>query len=163
MSDVAKTLEDRDREYGKFSSVANMAQELKRTVDMYDKGDLDNDQREAIDMILLKISRIINGNPKNIDSWHDVAGYATLIENRLLNVSNQLNNKTGTYYNPDSRSSWLQQLENVHYNPGHLRGEDRGGQSNHCGEDSDCERVGYPALDFSLIEARKANETGFSK
>jgi len=34
-------------------------------------------------MVVHKISRILNGNPNNIDSWHDIVGYASLVEKRL--------------------------------------------------------------------------------
>lgn len=34
-------------------------------------------------MIAGKIARIINGDPNYVDSWHDIAGYATLIEQEL--------------------------------------------------------------------------------
>jgi len=45
--------------------------------------DMSGDQQEAIDMILHKIARIVNGNPNYKDSWTDIIGYATLIERRL--------------------------------------------------------------------------------
>jgi hypothetical protein len=44
---------------------------------------LASDQKEALDMIVHKIARILNGNPNVHDHWHDIAGYATLIANRL--------------------------------------------------------------------------------
>lgn len=34
-------------------------------------------QRLAISMIFLKVARVLS-NPKNADSWHDIAGYAKL-------------------------------------------------------------------------------------
>ncbi len=36
-------------------------------------------------MIFHKIARIINGDPNYADSWVDIAGYATLVANRLEN------------------------------------------------------------------------------
>lgn len=48
--------------------------------------DLDPDQREALEMIAHKIARILNGDPNYADSWHDVAGYATLVADRLQGV-----------------------------------------------------------------------------
>ena len=42
------------------------------------------DQLEALDMIFSKIARIINGDPNYADSWHDIAGYAKLIDDRLV-------------------------------------------------------------------------------
>ena len=44
---------------------------------------LPDDAREALDMIALKMSRIIHSNDNRVDSWHDKAGYATLVENRI--------------------------------------------------------------------------------
>lgn len=44
---------------------------------------LDLDQAEALDMIMNKIGRIVNGNSNNVDSWQDIAGYAQLIVERL--------------------------------------------------------------------------------
>ena len=45
--------------------------------------ELDDDQIEALDMIASKIARVVNGNPNHIDSWIDIAGYATLVADRL--------------------------------------------------------------------------------
>jgi hypothetical protein len=41
------------------------------------------DQLQALDMIATKISRIVHGNPNHTDSWIDIAGYATLVADRL--------------------------------------------------------------------------------
>jgi len=37
-------------------------------------------------MILHKIARIVNGDPDYTDSWHDIAGYAKLVEDRLNGI-----------------------------------------------------------------------------
>ena len=34
-------------------------------------------------MIQHKIARILNGDLRYADSWHDIAGYATLVDKRL--------------------------------------------------------------------------------
>lgn len=44
---------------------------------------LANDQSDAFYMIAVKISRIINGDPDYADNWRDIAGYATLVADRL--------------------------------------------------------------------------------
>ena len=44
---------------------------------------LEVDQREALDMIALKVSRILSGDPNVKDHWDDIAGYANLISERL--------------------------------------------------------------------------------
>lgn len=43
-------------------------------------------------MILHKIARIMNGDPDHIDHWHDIAGYATLIEWILTNDRTNITN-----------------------------------------------------------------------
>jgi hypothetical protein len=44
---------------------------------------LADDQREALDMIVHKIGRILNGDPNYQDSWQDIVGYAKLVADRL--------------------------------------------------------------------------------
>ena len=41
-------------------------------------------QRESLIVIAQKIARILNGNPNEPDHWHDIAGYATLVEKELI-------------------------------------------------------------------------------
>lgn len=36
-----------------------------------------------LEMIAHKIARILNGDPNYADNWHDIAGYATLIDLQL--------------------------------------------------------------------------------
>ena len=87
---IQKTLKERDTRYGVFAGHAQVTQDLKSVIRARssDWARLSKDQQEAIDMILHKIGRIINGDPNYIDSWHDISGYATLVENRLQNEQN---------------------------------------------------------------------------
>lgn len=85
-TDVDGILNDRAKDYGKFIEGAEIMQMLKRIVHNYIEArdtQLAFDQREALDMIMHKVGRIINGNPDKIDNWVDVAGYATLVADRL--------------------------------------------------------------------------------
>jgi hypothetical protein len=85
-TDVDQVLDSRAKDYGKFIEGAEIMQMLKRLVHNYieDRGTpLAFDQREAIDMIIHKLGRIINGNPDKVDHWVDIAGYATLVAERL--------------------------------------------------------------------------------
>lgn len=86
MSAVEQTLAERGQRYGLFTGHAHVAQDLKRIVRLHlmarDKK-LTDDQQEALDMIFHKIGRIVNGDPDYADSWHDIAGYAKLIDDRL--------------------------------------------------------------------------------
>jgi hypothetical protein len=42
-----------------------------------------HDQALALQMIVQKLARIANGDPDHLDSWLDIAGYATLVAERL--------------------------------------------------------------------------------
>ena len=44
---------------------------------------MEADKKEAIHMILVKLSRIIYGNHDHADHWDDIAGYALLVADRL--------------------------------------------------------------------------------
>jgi Domain of unknown function (DUF6378) len=82
--DLKTILEERGSEYGDFTEQAQISQALQditRAGRSYTT--MDSYQREALAMILHKISRIVNGNTRNVDSWADIAGYATLVANRL--------------------------------------------------------------------------------
>lgn len=87
---MTETLDSRAKAYGAFSDNARLAQALKRAMadhaSDHDRTFAD-DQWEALEMIASKMSRIVNGNPDGIDNWHDIAGYATLIADRLRGVS----------------------------------------------------------------------------
>ncbi|WP_294948256.1 DUF6378 domain-containing protein [Sulfurivirga sp.] len=70
--------------YGRFDHGARIMQRIKqqmRTADGWQR--LAPDQQEALEMIAHKIGRILNGDPNHVDSWVDIAGYATLIVNKL--------------------------------------------------------------------------------
>jgi len=85
-SNVDTILDSRAKDYGKFIQGAQIMQMIKRIVHTYTEmrdTQLAFDQREALDMIVHKMGRIINGNPDKVDSWRDIAGYATLVADRL--------------------------------------------------------------------------------
>ena len=84
--DVNSILDVRANNYGKFKDGAELMQSLKRSMAAHaakhDKTFAD-DQWEALEMIIHKMGRIVNGNPDVTDHWVDIAGYATLIADRL--------------------------------------------------------------------------------
>lgn len=83
-STLTQTLQTRGARYGTFQDNARIAQRLKDVVRSAGKWDeMSHDQREAVDMILSKVSRLTTGDPDYIDNWHDISGYAQLIEERL--------------------------------------------------------------------------------
>jgi len=86
MPDIDVTLDARAVNYGTFKDGAELMQSLKRRMAehavKHDKTFAD-DQWEALEMIVHKMGRIVNGNPDVVDHWVDIAGYATLIADRL--------------------------------------------------------------------------------
>lgn len=83
---VDKTLDARAEMYGKFKDGAALMQAIKRVLadhaTRHNKTFAD-DQWEALEMIVHKMGRIVNGDPDVTDHWVDIAGYATLIADRL--------------------------------------------------------------------------------
>lgn len=84
MNNINDTLSEREKRYGDFHNHAWITQCIKDAM-THDDGwyKLNSSQKEALEMIAHKIGRIINGDPNYADSWHDIAGYATLVENEL--------------------------------------------------------------------------------
>lgn len=96
-TNITETLQERGQRYGKFKGHAEITQALKRLIMLHTPTSrvlpgggtgpfLAADQQEALDMICHKIGRIINGDPDYADSWHDIAGYAQLVADRLNGV-----------------------------------------------------------------------------
>ena len=93
---VTNTLADRGKVYGSFHGNAFVSQELKRTLQSgtgWPK--LSDTQKEALELICTKIGRIMTGDPSFIDNWHDITGYASLVEESLVFASAELPNVLG--------------------------------------------------------------------
>lgn len=84
MTDISDTLNERGARYGRFSAQAEISQGLKDLMQVTPNWEkLQANQREALEMIQHKIARLLNGDPNYDDSWHDIAGYATLVKDYL--------------------------------------------------------------------------------
>ncbi len=86
MSDIREVLNERGVNYGSFTGQSELSQLLKKTIDveLSKRGkSLDSYQKEALEMIMHKIARIINGNANYADSWLDISGYASLVVAQL--------------------------------------------------------------------------------
>lgn len=81
MADLQKTLDERGAEYGDFGVMCDKIQAIKQAYGSL--ANLPATHAEALEMIATKIGRILTGNPNNEDSWRDIAGYATLVADRL--------------------------------------------------------------------------------
>lgn len=87
---VESTLKERGSRYGTFSGHSDVTQALKHVITLNLRRrnkDLPAYQQEALDMICHKIGRIVNGDNNYADSWHDIAGYAQLVDD-ILNGKN---------------------------------------------------------------------------
>lgn len=85
MSDIDNTLQKRASDYGdsflEQCAYSQGIKEIMRKSPQWDK--MQTDQKEAMEMIATKLSRLLYGNCNHIDSWHDIIGYARLVETRL--------------------------------------------------------------------------------
>ena len=81
---IDATLAERGNRYGSFTGHAKITQAIKAAmIDSPNWDDLDDDMREALEMVAHKIGRILNGDPNYHDSWHDIIGYTKLVADRL--------------------------------------------------------------------------------
>lgn len=81
---IANTLAQRGAVYGRFADHAKICQGLKdimRNAPGWHR--LAPDQKQALEVNADKIARILNGDPDYADNWHDIQGYAKLVEDRL--------------------------------------------------------------------------------
>ncbi|MCG6601294.1 DUF6378 domain-containing protein [Acinetobacter baumannii] len=83
---IQNTLQQRGERYGEFKDVAQLSNDLMRLLQAAPKYNqsLTDSQHFALVMMTNKMARIVNGDPNYIDNWHDIAGYATLVEQELI-------------------------------------------------------------------------------
>ena len=100
MTDVVTEItKKRGSVYGPFLHNAIVAQAIKAALrnipDPNNEGmrweNLPLDVREGLDLIALKMSRIVTGDPEYLDNWDDIGGYAKIVADRIRAA----NSKTG--------------------------------------------------------------------
>lgn len=82
-TDIDKTLAEREVQHGSFSKHAKIEARL-RLIASPHTVHLTDVQAIGLGMILHKIARILNRGHNHSDTWHDIAGYATLVERSIL-------------------------------------------------------------------------------
>lgn len=91
-SSVEATLAQRGSRYGDFTDHARLCQQFKNTATAFAPSnwttsfpweELDPVKKQALEVIFDKIARILSGDPNYDDNWHDIQGYAKLVEDRL--------------------------------------------------------------------------------
>ena len=76
-------LEEREKTHGDFMAKAQFIEKVQEIISKNAWNELKADQKEAIHMILVKLSRILYGDANHADHWDDISGYAQLVANRL--------------------------------------------------------------------------------
>jgi hypothetical protein len=94
---IEHTLAERGNRYGDFTDHARLCQQLKLAMMRFSVTTQTDDsttsripwmyladvQKQALEVIADKIARILSGDPNYADNWHDIQGYAKLVEDRL--------------------------------------------------------------------------------
>lgn len=83
-TNIATTLKQRGKRYGTFADNAATSQSLQDTMrETPNWEQLSSDKKEALQIIQHKIARMLHGDPEYKDNWHDIIGYAKLVEDTL--------------------------------------------------------------------------------
>lgn len=85
MTDIKATLAARGSNYGAYKHDAAICMELVDVMQAQSSWNkLPPYMKHALTLFAVKIARILGGRPEYVDNWHDIAGYATLVEQELL-------------------------------------------------------------------------------
>ena len=81
---MASVIDEREKTHGKYRTTACVSQMLKGILrNFIDQKKVPAFQVESLEMICVKIARILQGDCKFVDHWRDIAGYAELIVREL--------------------------------------------------------------------------------
>lgn len=78
MNERDPLLQSREKTHGSFYTNARISQQLKGIFELNLPRPCCDVHKEALDMIALKLSRILSGQANFKDHWDDIAGYAKL-------------------------------------------------------------------------------------
>lgn len=82
--EIDKIIEERGSRYGDFKDQAFVTQGIKEAMrHSANWAELPDHMKESLEMVALKIGRILNGDPNYADSWIDIVGYAQLVVDTL--------------------------------------------------------------------------------
>ena len=85
---VEGTLAERQKTYGCFEDVATVTEEIIKALKIGNYDNMPKPHKMAMYMIASKMARLVNGDHNHLDSWHDIGGYAKLIE-KLIGGENE--------------------------------------------------------------------------
>lgn len=87
MSAIDETLAARGEHYGDFKKTFAVIQQIKLALQAGEGWDhMPLERREALEMIAVKMGRLVSGDSGHADSRHDIAGYAQLVEESVTPV-----------------------------------------------------------------------------
>lgn len=85
---INDTLKNRAEKYGNYDNLSEMIQILKQVMARSPKwNNLGYWHKESLEMICVKIGRILIGDANDQDSWRDIAGYAKLVEDKIASLN----------------------------------------------------------------------------
>ena len=77
--EINVSLSKKEKTHGIYKETASLSQSIK---DVMRSGrnwqNMNDQQKESLECIAMKLARLLNGNKDHRDHWDDVAGYATL-------------------------------------------------------------------------------------
>ncbi len=80
---IQETLAERKVQHGSFKDNAWIEWQLRNILNK-NSDKLSPSQNIAVGRIMMKLGRILSGGHRHSDTWHDIIGYATLIEKEIL-------------------------------------------------------------------------------
>lgn len=84
VANIDNLLDTRQPVYGDFTETYRISDNIKKSMmDSPNWNKLRPEQREALNMLAVKIARILGGDPDYLDNWVDVGGYARLVEKTI--------------------------------------------------------------------------------
>lgn len=103
---IDNTLAERGARYGEFDEHARITQAIKTALTSgrsWDK--CSPSQKEALEMVAHKMGRIVNGDPKFVESWRDMSGYVRLVEIELSTMDGATDGEV--QYKKFSEGGWV--------------------------------------------------------
>lgn len=80
---VDATLSERQASYGCFEDVAFVTENIINVLKKCNYDSMPHTHKMSMYMIASKMARLVNGDFNHLDSWHDIQGYAKLIEDLI--------------------------------------------------------------------------------
>ena len=84
--DIKDTLKARQKQHGDFNSHCSIERSLRDILDK-NSAKLDDVMYIGASMVIHKLARILNSGATHADTWHDIAGYAVLVERHVSEIN----------------------------------------------------------------------------